>query len=597
MEGRFLHPGKRQPFRKPGRGSLPGRCGHVRQSIGYSDKPWLKSYRSDVPEHIDFEKLCLPDILRERAAENPGSRALLYQGYVMNYEKLQKEIERFSLFLRNSGVRKGQAVALLLPNCIPFVVSYYAVLRIGGIVVMNNPLYTDRELEYQLNDSEACALITLDLFGNRGIQLRRRTGIRSIVIASLGDYLPLPKKLLFHIFARRKKLSAPVDRAKDLVYWKKCLRRSAAAPTGELSNLEDVAVYAYTGGTTGIPKGVELTHANLSLQVQQCAAWFPQFKRGREIMMGALPYFHAFGMTTAMNLSLYKGWCQILVPRPKAEHLLEAIRTYRPSFAPLVPAMLAGMLKHPDLRKTDMSCLKGAFSGGAPLSGSLLRDFEEKTGVRIVEGYGMTETSPVTLINPFDGESRRKPGSVGIPISDTRCRIVDSETGGTDVPLGKRGELIVAGPQIMKGYKGRPEETAGMLRDGWCYTGDIAVMDDDGYVFLVDRKRDLIISGGYNIYPAEIEEVLNSHPKVSESCAVGIPDELKGEKVKVFVVLGERESATAEELLDYCRTQLAAYKCPALVEFRRELPKSIVGKPLRRELRDSGAKQDGKRNF
>lgn len=569
----------------------------MRQCIGYSDKPWLKSYRRDVPEHIAFEEVCLPYILERRAVENPGSHALLYQGYVMNYEQLQKEIERFSIFLMNSGIRKGRAVALLLPNCIPFVVSYYAVLRIGGIVVLNNPLYTDRELEYQLNDSEACALITLDLFGNRGIRLREKTGVRSIVITSLGDYLPFLKKLLFRIFAKGKKLSAAVDRAKDLVYWKKCLRQAAAVPAGELSNLEDVAVYAYTGGTTGIPKGVELTHANLSLQVQQCAAWFPQFKRGGEIMLGALPYFHAFGMTTAMNLSLYKGWCQILVPKPKTEHLLEAIRTYRPSFAPLVPAMSAGMLKHPDLRKTDMSCLKGVFSGGAPLSGNLLRDFEEKTGVRIVEGYGMTETSPVTLINPFDGESRRKPGSVGIPISDTLCRIVDSETGATDVPLGKRGELIFSGPQVMKGYKGRPEETAGMLRDGWCYTGDIAVMDDDGFVFLVDRKKDLILSGGYNIYPAEIEEVLNSNPKISESCAVGIPDELKGEKVKVFVVLGDGEKATAEELLDYCRTKLAAYKCPAQVEFRSELPKSIVGKTLRRELRDPGEKQDGERSF
>ena len=286
---------------------------------------------------------------------------------------------------------------------------------------------------------------------------------------------------------------------------------------------------SYTGGTTGIPKGVELTHANLSRQVQQCAAWFPQFKRGGEIMLGALPYFHAFGMTTAMNLSVYMGWAQILVPRPQAGPLLEAIRRDRPTFAPLVPAMFAGMLKHPDFGKTDMNCLKGAFSGGAPLSGDLHRDFEQRTGVKIVEGYGMTETSPVTLIHPFAGKTR-KIGSVGLPISDTLCRIVAAEGGAVDVPLGERGELIVRGPQVMKGYKGRPEETAGILREGWCYTGDIAEMDEEGFVFLVDRKKDLILSGGYNIFPQEIEEVLNSHPKIAESCAVGIPDEIKGGK-------------------------------------------------------------------
>jgi len=554
--------------------------------IGYQDKPWLKSYEPGVPENIAYEEIALPDILKGVAVQFPDQAALLFQGYTMSYREFDEQVDCFAGFLADRGINRGQTVAILLPNCIPCVIAYYAILRIGGIVVMNNPVYTDPELEYQLSDSGACALITLDLLGNRMIDLRAKTKIRQIVVASLGDYLPFPKNLLFRLLARRKKMSAPVKQAADVYRWKSCLHIDPLQlPAGQYG-FQDVAVYQYTGGTTGLPKGVELTHANLSKQVQQCAAWFPEFKKGREVMLGALPYFHAFGMTTAMNLSVYMGWAQILVPRPQSSPLLEAIRMHRPTFAPLVPTMYAGMLKHPDFAKTDMTCLKGAFSGGAPLSGELIRDFEQKTGAVIVEGYGMTETSPVTLINPFEGGAR-KVGSVGLPISDTLCRIVDPVKGVADVPLGERGELIVRGPQVMKGYKDRPEETADILREGWCYTGDIAVMDNDGYVFLLDRKKDVIISGGYNIYPREIEEVFNSNPKIQEACAVGIPDWKKGEKVKVFVVLKDGEAATEQEFLDYCRTRLAVYKLPAVIEFRTELPKSNVGKILRRELRDA----------
>jgi len=561
------------------------------QEISYQDKPWLKSYERSVPENIAYEELSLPDILKRSAAEFPDQDALLYQGYALNYCRFNELVDRFAAFLSGQGIGRGRAVAILLPNCIPCVIAYYAILRIGAIAVMNNPLYTDPELEHQLNDSESCAVITLDLLGNRMIDLRGKTKIRQIVVASLGEYLPFPKSLLFRLLARRKRISAPVKRAPDVNSWKSCLRSDPLLLPEGYCGFSDVAVYQYTGGTTGQPKGVELTHANLSKQVQQCAAWFPKFRKGGEIMLGALPYFHAFGMTTAMNLSVFKGWAQILVPRPKSGPLLEAIRKYRPTFAPLVPAMYAGMLNHPDFAGTDMTCLKGAFSGAEPLSGKLRQEFELKTGAVIVEGYGMTETSPVTLINPFS-DGARKIGSVGLPISDTLCRIVDPVEGVDDVPLGERGELIIRGPQVMKGYKGRPEETAGIIRGGWCYTGDIALMDRDGYVFLVDRKKNLIISGGYNIYPHEIEEVFNSHPKIAESCAVGIPDEKKGEKVKVFAVLKKDEIATEEELMDYCRTRLAVYKLPKIIEFRRELPKSRVGKILHRELREAERKND-----
>jgi long-chain acyl-CoA synthetase len=554
------------------------------EEMSYRNKPWLKSYERGVPENIIYEELSLPDILERTASQFPDQSALLYQGCSINFRQFKELVDRFASFLSVQGVRRGQAVAILLPNCIPCVVAYYAVLRIGGIVVMNNPLYTDPELLHQFNDSEACFLVTLDLLGNRMIDLREKTKIKQIVYASLGDYLPFLKKLIFHLLGVRKKWSAPVKKAPEVFSWRKCIRgTSSPFQLPKDGGFHDLAVYQYTGGTTGLPKGVELTHANLSKQVQQCAAWFPAFKKGREIMLGALPYFHAFGMTTTMNLSVYMGWAQLLVPRPQSGPLLAAIRKHRPTFAPLVPTMYAGMLKHPHFSKTDMSCLKGAFSGGAPLSEELKQNFEQKTGAIIVEGYGMTETSPVTLINPF-AQGAQKRGSVGLPIPDTLCRIVDLENGTSDVPLGQRGELIIQGPQVMKGYKDKPVETAEIIRNGWCYTGDIAVMDHDGYVFLVDRKKDLIISGGYNIYPHEIEAVLNSNLKVEESCAVGIPDERKGEKVKVFLVLKEGERATEQEMLNFCRERLAAYKLPVEIEFRTELPKSHLGKTLRRKL-------------
>jgi long-chain acyl-CoA synthetase len=326
-----------------------------------------------------------------------------------------------------------------------------------------------------------------------------------------------------------------------------------------------------------------LTHANLSKQVQQLEAWFPTFSKGKEIMLGALPYFHSFGLSTSMNFSVYLGWAQALIPRPQPEPLLEAIRKFRPTFAPLVPTMYIGMLNHPDLKKTDMSCIKGAFSGSAPLPVEVIHAFEKMTGAIIVEGFGLTETTPVTHINPFGGV--RKVGSIGVPISDTECRIVSLDDGVTDMPVGEPGELIIKGPQVMRGYKDMPEETANMLRDGWCYTGDIATMDKDGYFYIVDRKKDMIISGGFNVYPRDIDEVFYQHPKVQEACSIGIPDPKRGESIKVFVVLKEGETATQEELLEYSATKLAKYKLPTDIEFRKELPKTNVGKILRKELR------------
>ncbi len=559
----------------------------------YLSKPWLKSYEKGVPEKVDYEEICLPDILDRTTAQFPDRTAFIFQGYTMTFRQVKDMVDRFATCLVDFGVKPGDAVAIILPNMIPCVVAYYAILKIGAIAVMNNPLYSDPELEHQFNDSGSKVLITLDLLGNRMIDLRAKTKINHIVYTSIGDYLPFPKNLLFPLVAKKKNLARDVKPAPNVFKWKDCIAKYGPNPPKVKCDFNGVAMYQYTGGTTGVSKGVMLSHANLSKQIQQCKVWFPKFHGTEEIMLGALPYFHVFGLSVSMNLAILMGWTQILVPRPQAEPLLETIRKFRPTFAPLVPTMYIGMLNHPDIKKTDMSCIKGAFSGSAPLPVEVIHEFERVTGAVIVEGFGMTETTPVTHINPFAGGAR-KPGSIGVPISDTSCRIIDLETGTTDVPYGERGELIVKGPQIMLGYKGKPQETAETLKDGWVYTGDIATMDDDGYFYIVDRKKDMIISGGFNVYPRDIDEVYYLHPKVQEVCSIGIPDPKRGENVKLFVVLKEGETSTADEMIEYGKTKLATYKLPTEVEFRKELPKSNVGKILRKELRAEEMKKRGK---
>jgi long-chain acyl-CoA synthetase len=555
---------------------------HVTTEKPHLEKPWLAHYEAGVPEHVQYESICLPEYLKRSADAYPNKMALTFQGYPVSFAKLNDMVDRFATCLTDFGVKKGDSVAILLPNVIPCVVAYYAAMRIGAITVMNNPLYSDRELEHQFNDSGAKVLITLDLLGNRMIDLRPKTQIKQIVYTSIGDYLPFPKNLLFPLVGKKKGLAADVKPADDLFKWKGLLARFSPYPPKVTLDFDDVAMYQYTGGTTGVSKGVMLTHGNLSQQVQHVAAWFPAFGSD-EIMLGALPFFHVFGLSTAMNLAIFKGWGDILVPKPQPPQLLEAISKFKPTFAPLVPTMYIGMLEHPDIEKTDLTSIKGCFSGSAPLPLEVISEFEKKTGAVIVEGFGMTESCPVTHINPFKG--KRKVGSVGLPISDTESRIVDLGDGVTDVPVGETGELLVKGPQVMKGYWNRPDATAETITDGWLHTGDIAKMDEDGYFYIVDRKKDMIISGGFNVYPRDIEEVFFEHPKVMEATVIGIPHPKRGESVKVFVVLKEGQTATAEEMLKYCEDKLAKYKWPTEIEFRKELPKTNVGKVLKKDLR------------
>jgi long-chain acyl-CoA synthetase len=454
---------------------------------------------------------------------------------------------------------------------------------------MNNPLYSDRELEHQFTDSGAKLLVTLDLLGNRMIDLRSKTSIKQIVYTSIGDYLPFPKNMLFPLVAKKKKLAASVKPADAVHQWKNVLSGSSPDPPKMELSFDDAAMYQYTGGTTGVSKGVILTHANLSKNVQQVRSWFPSFEMGTETMLGALPFFHVFGLTGAMNFAIYMGWGDILIPKPQPDALLETISKFKPTFAPLVPTMYIGILNHPKITGADLTSLKGCFSGSAPLPVEVIKDFENKTGAVIVEGFGMTESSPVTHINPFAG-GKRKVGSIGIPVPDTKCRIVDLGDGKTNLAVGEVGELIIKGPQIMKGYWNKPEATAETLVDGWLLTGDIAKMDEEGYFYIVDRKKDMIISGGFNVYPRDIEEVFFEHPKVLEATAIGISHTTRGEAVKVFVVLMEGETATQEEMIEYCQGRLAKYKWPTEIEFRKELPKTNVGKVLKKELRQQETK-------
>jgi long-chain acyl-CoA synthetase len=500
----------------------------------------------------------------------------------VTFSQLDDMVKRFASALVSLGVKPGDKVSMLLPNLVQTAAAFYGAMRAGAVVVMNNPLYTDRELEHQFNDSGSTYLVSLDLLVPRMIKLREKTGITKIISVHIRDFLPFPLKQLFPFVKKDMHKKTPV--APDVYEFMDLIKNHG--PIGESRELgwEDTAVLLYTGGTTGVSKGVELTHSNMSSNCQQCQVWFPGFVEGGEVAVGALPLFHSFGMTTAMNMSMVKGWAVILIPKPEPKTILDAIDKYKATYIPAVPTLYNGMINHPDIKKYSLKSLRACFSGGAPLPMETIRQFEDITGAQICEGYGLTESCPVTHINPFGGKT--KVGSIGIPLPNTETKLVDVDDYEKEITEpGQPGEVCLKGPQIMKGYINRPEETAQTLKDGWLLTGDIGVFDEEGYFSIVDRKKDMIISGGFNVYPRDVDEVLFEHPKIKEACVIGVPDEHSGERIKAFVVLKEGEQATAEDIIEYCRTKLTRYKIPKYVEFTDDLPKSAVGKILRKELR------------
>lgn len=546
------------------------------------EKIWVKSYAKNVPDELQFETVTLPEALKRTSDRFPNKPALFFQGTVVTYRQLDDMVSRFASALRTFGVKPGDKVATLLPNLVQQVVAIYGCFRAGATAVLNNPLYTDRELEHQFNDSGSTYLVSLDLLVPRMIELRKKTSITKIISCHIRDFLPFPLKQLFPFV--KKDMHKKTPSAPDVVEFMDCVTNYPPIDSPYKPNWDDTACLLYTGGTTGVSKGVQLTHGNLSSNCQQCLVWFQGFEIGNEIAVGCLPFFHSFGMTTAMNVCIWNGWGNVLIPKPEPKSILEGIHKCKATYMPAVPTLYNGLINYPDLKKYDITSIRGCFSGGAPLPMETLRKFEELTGAEICEGYGLTETSPVTHINPFGGV--RKPGTIGVPIPNTYAKLVDVDDYNKEITTpGEPGEICIKGPQVMKGYINRPEETAASIRDGWFLTGDIAVFDEDGYFSIVDRKKDMIISGGFNIYPRDVDEVLFSHPKVVEACAIGVPDAYSGERIKAYVVLKPGETATAQEIIDYCKENLVKYKVPKYVEFIDNLPKSAVGKILRKELR------------
>ncbi len=555
-----------------------------------SGRPWLKFYESGVQPSLTYPEATLGNVLEQTAQKFPDHPALLFYGGKIGYRELDTLANRFARSLSRLGVRKGDRVALMLPNIPQMVIAYYGSLRLGAVAVPTNPLYHEHELEVQLSDSGAETLVAVDMFYPVIAHVLPRTTVKHLILCGIKDYLPFPLKQLYPIKERIDKQRVNVKLIPPIYGFHDIMKEVTGEPLDWNVKPDDIALFQYTGGTTGIPKGAVLTHRNLVVNSVQSKAWLNLHNEGAAIILAAIPFFHVYGMTTAMNLGILIGAELILLPKFHTKEVLRVIQKYRPQIFPGIQAMYLAIGHYPKLHKYDLSSLKISLSGAGPLMREVQDQFERVTNGRIVEGYGLSEASPVTHANPIFGN--RKIGSIGLPWPDTEARIVDIETGERTLPAGETGELVIKGPQVMKGYWNKPGETAQALRGGWLHTGDIARMDEDGYFYIVDRIKDMIKTVGENVYPREVEEVLYMHPKIREAVVVGIPhEEYLGEKIKAYVVLKEGQTATAEEIIEFCSEQLSKFKVPKEIEFRSQLPKTLVGKVLRRVLRDGEIKK------
>ncbi|WP_042354850.1 AMP-binding protein [Bacillus rubiinfantis] len=547
--------------------------------------PWLKMYPKEIPHTIDYSSEPVHSYLERSAEKFPEKTAIHFMGKEMSFKDLYEDASKLAGYLQTKmSINKGDRIAIMLPNSPQAVISYFAVLFAGGIVVQTNPLYTERELEYQMKDSGAKAIITLDILYPRVTKVMPQTELEHVIVSTIKDYLPFPKNLLYP-FVQKKQYGMIVKvkhegnshLLSEIVKMKPLkLTKIAINPD------EDLALLQYTGGTTGSPKGVMLTHKNLMANTTMIEAWVYKCKPGEETVLGIVPFFHVYGMTCCMLLSVKMACKMILMPKFDVLETLKTIHKQRPTLFPGAPTIYIGLLNHPDIQKYDLSSIEACISGSAPLPVDVQQKFEKITNGKLVEGYGLSEASPVTHAN-FLWDVEKVKGSIGVPYPDTDAKILSI---GQEEPLppGEIGEIVIKGPQIMKGYWNRPDETAEVLKDGWLYTGDLGYMDENGYFYVVDRKKDMIIAGGYNIYPREIEEILYEHPDVVEAVVAGVPDPYRGETVKAYVVLKKGSQTNSEELNKFARKYLAAYKVPRLYEFRDELPKTAVGKILRRTL-------------
>lgn len=547
------------------------------------ERLWLKFYDKEVPHHIDYPRIPLYRLLDDTAAATPDRPCPRFFGRRETYGRIKDWSDRFALALRGLGVQKGDRVVLLLPNIPGFIVAYYGILKAGAVVVPLNPLYTERELTFHLTDSGAETVVTIPMFMEKVAALEGKTPLKRVIYTRIADFLPFPLSLLQGLREGRAARQA-LGKSGGLrwVRMRDMLRAPVPADfRPEPVDPDDMAVLLYSGGTTGVAKGIMLSHFNFVANAYQVKAWGAL--SDEQSILAVLPFFHGFGMSVTMNAPILAGGEIIMLPRFNARQVAQTIHKYKPDFFIGVPTMFVALSNLPDIGKYNLRSVKGIFVGAAPLTRAIKEDFESKTGGRMIEGYGLTEAVTAIAANPYHG--LHKIGSIGIPFPDVDMKIVSLD-GTQDLQPYEQGEIVLRSPTVMLGYYKMPEESAKTIVDGWLFTGDIGYMDEDGYFYITDRKKDLIIVGGFNVFPREIDELIYQHPKVKEGITVGVPDPYKGERIKVYIVLKEGETATEEEFIAYFRQNLTPYKVPSEVEFRTELPKSAIGKILRRQLRE-----------
>jgi long-chain acyl-CoA synthetase len=555
-----------------------------------TEKPWFKFWPEGVPKHIDFPEVPLQELLIKSAKDFPEKPAIVYYDKEMTYRDLNNLSDKFAAALDGLGVKKGDKVAIFLPNIPQFVISYYGIVKIGAIETAISPLYKEREVEHQLNDSEAETVVVLDALYPILERVLAHTKTKRVIVTSLKEYMPSAKAFLGSLL--KKIPSHKVERAPNIFFYQELLGKyEAKPPKVDINPKEDLVALQYTGGTTGLSKGAMLTHMNLVSNAVACTEWL-RGTIGAETYLTVLPLFHIYGMTTGMNSPIHQAGKMVMLPRFEAKTTFEAIQKHKVTVFCGAPTMYAMLLSSPDLPKYDLKSVRFCISGSAPLPPEVQKKWMEVTGGVLVEGYGLTESSPVTHCNPLDKSLKTvKIGSIGLPWLETDAKIMDMETGQTEVPIGETGELAVYGPQVMKGYWKMPQESADVLRNGWLYTGDIGKMDQDGYFYITDRKKDLIKYKGYSVYPREIEDVIYEHPAVKLCAVIGKPDPVASEIPKAFIVLKEGKTATADEIKEFVNSKLAPYKAVREVEFRTELPMTLVGKVLRRVLLEEERKK------
>jgi long-chain acyl-CoA synthetase len=549
------------------------------------DRPWLKLYDKGVPQHIEYPSIPLFGLLEESARKYPDSPCTIFKGAVVTYREMNELTDRLAAGLAELGVKKGDRVGIFMPNTPQFVLTFFGILKAGGVVVSINPLYTLKEIEHQVNDAGIEIMVVMSNFYKLIKQTQPTTKIKKIVVTNLKEYLPPILAFLFGL-TKEKKGGFRVELAPEDIWFKDLIARHKPEERPKLGiSPDDVAIFQYSGGTTGISKGAIALHRNLVANALQIREWMPSAEDGKETVLMAIPLFHVYGMVAGMLFAIRTGAGMVMVPNPRdMVDVLTSIQKHKATIFPGVPTQYNAINNNPDVKagKYDLSTIKACISGSAPLMRETKEKFEALTGGKLFEGYGLSEAPTATHCNPMFGENRT--GSIGLPLPDVDCRIVSLDDGVTVLKPGEIGELCIQGPQVMKGYHNMPTETANTLQDGWLHTGDIARMDESGYFYIVDRKKELIKPGGYQVWPREVEEVISTYPKVLEVGVAGVADAYRGETVKAWIVLKPGETATEDEIREFCKKNMAPFKVPTQVEFRSELPKTTVGKVLRREL-------------